>query len=54
MKSHENVDESIRSMVIDSIESVVNMQTIKKIHHEHKQEMKKKKGMKKSKGHKTS
>ena len=46
MKNHEKVDESIRSMVIDSIQSVVNMETIKKIHHEHRQ---KKKGMNKSK-----
>ena len=45
MQSYTAFDEDLRSMVVDSIQSVMNFETIKKIQLEHKKHMKNKKGM---------
>ena len=45
MKNYTAFDEDLRSMVVESIQSVMNFETIKKIQLEHKKLMKNKKGM---------
>ena len=45
MQNYTAFDEDLRSMVVESIQSVMNFETIKKIQLEHKKHMKNKKGM---------